>query len=293
LWRLEREGRRGTFETGRYRGRYVSIGNGPPLIFIHGLADSLDTFVMPMALLSREFQCISYDQPTGHRDGARLWQYTPQHLVEDLFALMDQLGLREAAIVGHSFGSTTAVRAMHARPERISRAALLCGFARRPLSTWERWLAGLARYWFGTMKLMPLRRAATQRVHQPPFQDCNRDIWEFFVTQTGKPVIRAVAYWALHLHATDLSDLLPAIKPPVLVVCGDRDPLVPHSCQEHLFRKLPDPVLFQIRNCGHFPTFTHPTILADVFRRFFKPTPGAHAGHNGHVTCDARLNGHL
>ena len=42
LRRLEAEAEHGTFVTSRYRGKYVSWGDGPALIFLHGLADSID-----------------------------------------------------------------------------------------------------------------------------------------------------------------------------------------------------------------------------------------------------------
>src|SRR5207245_6866652 len=76
LERFEKEAVRGTCDTGRYRCSYSTWGEGPPLVFLHGLADSSQAFVMPMALLSRFFRCISYDLPTGRDDGARLSRYT-------------------------------------------------------------------------------------------------------------------------------------------------------------------------------------------------------------------------
>src|SRR4051794_10505604 len=82
--RFQREAVQGICDTGRYRARYYVWGNGPPLVFLHGFADSSQSFVLPIAHLSRWFRCIAYDFPTGADDGARLARYTHTDLIEDL-----------------------------------------------------------------------------------------------------------------------------------------------------------------------------------------------------------------
>jgi len=270
LRRFELEARPGIVHTGRYRCRYVTWGEGPPLVFIHGLGDQLRTFVMLMALLRKEFRCIAYNQPVGQGDGARLAKYRHEHLVDDLFALMDQLGIEQAGVVGHSYGSTIALRAMHACPARVSRGAAITGFAYRPVARQARWALQLARYWPGRLRNLPLRRAVMRKGHFSSFQRRDPEVWSHFLEHVGQAPIRAFAHWALELHKTDIRRLLPEITQPVLVICGDRDPLIPHSCQENLLRLLPAAELVQLRQCGHFPNFTHPEALADALGRFLR-----------------------
>src|SRR5579864_1981936 len=93
LERFEREASWGECATGRYRCRYFVWGSGPPLVFVHGLCDEADSFVLPIAPLSREFRCIAYDLPLGNGDGANLRGYRHGHLVADLYALLDHLKL--------------------------------------------------------------------------------------------------------------------------------------------------------------------------------------------------------
>src|SRR5262245_38103287 len=129
LRRFDTEAVRGVFDTGRYRCAYYTWGSGPPLVFIHGLGDIARAYVSVAALLSFQFRCIAYELPTGRGDGARLRRHTHADLVEDLFALLDHLGCRQAYVCGSSFGSTVALAAMHVRPERVPRAVLAGGFA--------------------------------------------------------------------------------------------------------------------------------------------------------------------
>src|SRR5262245_29561855 len=93
LLRSEREAHSGASDTSRYRCPYFSLGAGPPIVFIPGLADNSRSFILPASLLAEQFRCIAYDLPAGRVDGARLRRYRHDDLVADLFALIDHLNL--------------------------------------------------------------------------------------------------------------------------------------------------------------------------------------------------------
>src|SRR5581483_4678306 len=160
---------RGQCDTGRYRCPYYVWGAGPPLVFIPGLCDDSLSFVMPIARLSRHFRCIAYDLPTGAGDGARLSRYRHRDLVEDLFALLDQLQIEQSYVFGASFGSTVALRALHDRPVRLPRGVLQGGFAYRPLAWGEVLLSSFARWWPWPMGKLPLRTELLKVSHEGPF----------------------------------------------------------------------------------------------------------------------------
>ena len=85
----------------------------------------------------------------------------------------------------------------------------------------------------------------------------------------------AVAHGALLLHRLDLRPILAGIRQPVLLVCGDGDPLVSRSCEEDLLTGLPNVRRVELCRCGHNPLFTHPEVLAEVVRGFLTPPPCA------------------
>src|ERR1041385_1238090 len=132
LERFAREAVQGVCDTARYRCRYYTWGEGPPLRFIHGLADTSRAYVPPIALLAHSFSCIAYDLPTGLEDGACLKRYAHADLVEDVWALLDHLGVKQCYVFATSFGSTVALAAMKAQPRRLPRAVLQAGLAHKP-----------------------------------------------------------------------------------------------------------------------------------------------------------------
>ena len=271
LHQLEQEARHGTAALSRYRCSYADWGEGPPLILIHGLADRLRSFALPLALLHKQFRCIAYNQPIGGDDGARLRRYNHDLLVDDLFELLDHLGLREAAVLGHSYGSTVAAKVMAARPERITRGIFLCGFVHRRLSRREHLLAWLARFLPGRLRHLPVRKQALERSHSWAFAHLEPERWPVFLRETESVPIAAMGWWAHQLHDTNVTDVLPRIAQPVLLAYGENDFLVPRAQQTEFFKRLPKAAQFEISGCGHFPMWSHPEAVAQATRQFLLP----------------------
>jgi pimeloyl-ACP methyl ester carboxylesterase len=276
LARFDREAQRGVCDTSRYRMPYYTWGAGPPLVFIHGVADSSASFRMPIARLAGHFRCIAYDLPSGHGDGARLWRYRHEHLVADLFALLDHLGVGRCYVLGSSFGATVALRALRARPERLPRAVLQGGLAYRPLRRAERWLSWLARFLPGPTARIPRREKLLALIHREPFARQPEEVWRAFVDWTGQARLAALGHQTQWLHRLDLRPDLPEVRQPVLLVQGDCDRVVPLPHADMLRAGLPSAGLVILEGCGHVPSYTHPEAFAEVVRQFLTPAREPH-----------------
>jgi pimeloyl-ACP methyl ester carboxylesterase len=271
LERFEREAVRGTCDTGRYRMPYYSWGSGPPLLFIHGASDNSHSFLLPVAALCSHFRCIAYDLPDGRADGARLRRYRHDLLVEDVWALLDHLNVARSYVLGSSFGSTVALAAMRARPERLPRGVLQGGMAHRPLRRAERLLANLARFLPGRVARLPWRQKVLRLANADAFVGRPPEVWQRFVEVTGRGRIAAFAHQATWLHRLDLRPILPEIRQPVLLIVGDDDRVVPTFHEEVLLGGLPNARRAAIARCGHVPSYTHPEAFVEVVRQFLTP----------------------
>jgi pimeloyl-ACP methyl ester carboxylesterase len=271
---FQRDAVAGVLDTGRYRMRYRVWGQGPAIVFIHGLADCAASFTLPMSRLAEKFCCISYELPNGAGDGASLANYRPELLVDDLVALCDHLHLETAVPLGVSFGSTVALRALARDSVRFPTGILQGGFAYRRIAWTEVLLARFARYWPGPLRWLPLHDQVLARVHLAEFAKVEPSRWPCFLAQQGAAPMAAVAHRALWIAATDLRPLLPTIRQPVLLICGDNDPLIGKACEADLMRGLPNVVRAEIESCGHLPAFTHPETYAEVVEQFLQARRG-------------------
>jgi pimeloyl-ACP methyl ester carboxylesterase len=278
LTRFAREAIHGTCDTSRYRMPYFVWGAGPPLLFIHGVSDTGHSFLLPMSRLSAHFRCVAYELPGGAGDGARLSRYTHADLVRDVWALLDHLSVKQSYVLGSSFGSTVALAALREQPGRIPRGILQGGLAWRPLRRAERVLARVARLLPGRIARVPLRERMIDRVHSRPFEHRPLAVWKYFLELTGRTPIRTLGYQARWLDQVDLRPLLPEVRQPVLLVCGERDPLIGRSQEETLLKGLPNAGRVLIEGCGHTPSYTHPEVLAEVVKHFLTPAPSAIGG---------------
>jgi pimeloyl-ACP methyl ester carboxylesterase len=269
--RFAREARRGVCDTGRYRMPYYVWGEGPPLLFIHGVCDRMDGFVMPISRLSAHYRCIAYDLPLGRGDGAWLWRYGHDDLVEDVWALLDHVGARQAYVLGSSFGSTVALKALQRRPDRLRRAVLQGGLARRRLRALEVFLAGVGRLLPGPSRRLPYRRRVAEKLHSEAFAGRPASHWDYLLDCTGRTPIAAFARHVLMLRSLDLRPVLPEVRQPVLLLCGDRDRVTPRPYAEVLLQGLPNARRVVVEGCGHVPSYSHPEIMAEIVRRFLTP----------------------
>jgi len=259
----------GAFDTGRYRMRYFAWGSGPPVVFVHGMADAAEAFVMVMHRLVAHFTCIGYELPDGTTDGSRLARYGPADYAADLLSLFDHRKLDRAAVVGSSFGSLVALSAIADAPERFTHGVLQNGFARRPLHRAQRALARVARFWPGWFADWPeIHATVSRRIEHATITAAPPEVAAFYHRHGARTPIRAACLRALAIDRADLRPLLPSVAAPVLLIGGDCDRLVPRTCWDELGQGLPHARRVELPGCGHYPQYTHPALMADAIARF-------------------------
>jgi len=268
LRRFEAEARPGAVATPRYRCRYYVWGNGPPLVFVHGLTDRAKSFALVMARLADRFTCVSVELANGRDDGANLTAYRHRHHVEDLVVLFDHLGNERVDLFGSSYGSTIALRALVEASGRIRRCVLQGGFARRPLRWFERVPARLTRPWPGVIDDVLGRRLVLNRLDRDQFATVHRTAFRLYRDCTGSTPIRALTHRTLLLDRLDLRPALPVIRHPVLMIDGDDDRIVPEAWHAEVATGLPDCRRVILAKCGHYQHYTHPGPVAAAVRDF-------------------------
>lgn len=106
----------------------VDVGDGPPVVLLHGEPAWSYVWrkVMP-PLLDAGFRCVALDHAGFGRSDKPLdpgWQGLEQH-VELTNALFERLDLRDATVVLHDWGGPIGFRVAIAQPERVARVVAL------------------------------------------------------------------------------------------------------------------------------------------------------------------------
>jgi pimeloyl-ACP methyl ester carboxylesterase len=272
----DRDAQVGVWVGPRYRLTYRLLGQGPPLILIPGIASTYRGYALLLNTLAGRFRTVLYDYPGEHaHDGARLGPITHEHLVDDLFGLIDHLNLGRLFLVGLSFGSTVTLRALHREPRRFPRAAVQGAFAHRRFTAAERLALVVGRRIPGTTARLPLRRTVLTYNGKSEFPSEMPDRWGYYVEQNGLTPIAALAHRVDLLTRLDLRPILPEIPTEIVLLQGKEDRIVPGRCFDELRAALPHATGVVMPLVGHQPHFTHAEALAHTIGEWFLPcAPG-------------------
>jgi pimeloyl-ACP methyl ester carboxylesterase len=284
--RYDRSAEVARWDSPRYRLTYRILGHGPPLFLIPGIASTYRVYAVLLNRLSEHFHTIVYDYPGEQaEDGARLRRITHDHLVDDLFGLIDHLNVGRAFLVGLSFGSTIALKALHREPRRFPRSALQGGFAHRRFSAAERWALRLGRLVPGRVSRLPLQRTVLAYNSRPEFPSLLDDRWDFYIEQNGLTPIRSLAHRVDLLTGLDLRPILSTISAEILLLQGNEDRIVPHRDFEVLKAALTKAEAVIMPTVGHQPHLTHAEVMAQMVHQWFLPCSEGPGG------CSERASG--
>jgi pimeloyl-ACP methyl ester carboxylesterase len=109
----------------RLRLHAVIGGEGPPLLLMHGWPENWYAWRRVMPALARDFEVIAVDQRGVGRSDKPKHGYDTGTLADDLAALMDALGHRRFAVVGHDTGHWISYALAADHPDRVERVALV------------------------------------------------------------------------------------------------------------------------------------------------------------------------
>jgi pimeloyl-ACP methyl ester carboxylesterase len=258
---------------------FRSLGQGLPLIFIHGLGASMDTWRLLVQDLRDEFRLVFLDlRGHGYSARPRDSRYSIQDHAGAVFGLMEHLGLKSAVLVGHSLGSGVALLAALnelSRPTRlVSKLVLLAGSAHpEQVHFFGRWLGVPVIAWFAA-KLTPAT-LITRMALRHAFYDHARvtdSLIELYAKYQRIPGTLYALMWTVrNIIAADIDFVrrsLRQIQIPVLNILGEHDRIVSRSTAEALCNLLPQCSLEIIDGVGHVPQEESPQAVAQLIRKF-------------------------
>ncbi len=218
---------------------YRDWGSGQPIVFSHGWPLTADDWDPQMLFfLNAGYRVIAHDRRGHGRSSPVPDGHDMDHYADDLAALVEHLGLRDAVHVGHSTGGGVVVRylARH-EEERTAKAVLIAAVPPLMVQT-DANPGGLPKSVFDDFQaqLAANRSEFYRALASGPFYGFNRDGVE--------PSEALIANWwrqgmmgdakahydgIVAFSQTDFTEDLTKITVPVLVMHGDDDQVVPYA----------------------------------------------------------------
>jgi pimeloyl-ACP methyl ester carboxylesterase len=243
-------------------------GKGKVVIFLHGYTDSWFSWSEVLARLPPQYHGYALSQ-RGHGDSERPASgYAMEGFADDVIAFMDEEGIAQATVVGHSMGSVIAQRVAIDHPDRVERLVLVGSAAN----------AGNE----GILGFLDYVLAEVTDPLDPGF------VYEFQASTLATPVSAAfldtvvaeslkVPAFVWHaalaaLAASDTTAELPLIEAPTLIVWGDQDTIFFEADQQALDAGIPRSTLLVYEGIGHGVHWEDPDRFTDDLVGFMRST---------------------
>jgi len=245
---------------------YEVYGRGRPVILLHGWLGSWGLWQETMAYLGRYYRTYALDFWGFGESGKKRETYAVQDFVSLVNQFMEQLGIAEAPLVGHSMGGTVSLGVAIQFPERVrqvvvigspivgsSLSFLLKWFGRRPIA-----YVVYHNLWAFKLSFRLLAPLYSRDPRWPDMMD--RDI----SSTTLESFLISIAT----LRNTDLRPDLDKIKVPVMGMYGNRDIVVSPQEWKPLLAGVPHARIERFSRSGHFIMLDDPAMFMDTLRDF-------------------------
>ncbi|MDJ0393764.1 alpha/beta fold hydrolase [Rhodococcus sp. G-MC3] len=263
--------------------RYVDVGDGPPVILVHGLLGSHQSWAGQIERLSEKYRVIapdlfghgSSDKPSG--------DYSLSSHAATIRDLMDHLDIASAPMVGHSLGGGIVMQLVYLFPERIDRLVLVSSGGLGPevsLALKAATLPGsglvlpvLASDWvrkntesvIGQLGKwgLPVRPGKSMEETWRSFQTvADKGSREAFLASTRAVVGPRGQTVSAKQHFEKFGALAS------LLIWGGKDRMIPASHADNIRREVPNSKVEIFSNAGHFPQLDEPELFFRILDEF-------------------------
>jgi pimeloyl-ACP methyl ester carboxylesterase len=250
---------------------YERAGGGHPLVFVHGAAEDGRVWQPQVADLADEFTVVAWDEPGAGRSSDLPEGATLASVADGLAALIESLGLGPSHVAGLSWGGTVVLELYRRHPGLVATLIMIDAYAG----------------WKGSLPAdeVQARVAGARRMLAAPPGQFDPTLPGLFAGDPPADVVPLLAAIAADVRPAtlerelaimaeaDLSDLLPRIAVPTLLLWGDSDARSPLTVARQFEEGIPDTELVVIVGAGHMSNLERPEQVNAAVRAFCRAHP--------------------
>jgi pimeloyl-ACP methyl ester carboxylesterase len=274
-------------------GRRVHIvdtgGDGPPLLFLHGLGGVWQNWLLNISAFMDTHRCIAFDLPGFGESELPRRELSISGFARTADAVCDAVGIDCPVVLGNSMGGFVGAELALSYPTRVAKLVLVSAAGLSTEYVKREPVLAAARAWAAVttragaqadaiIKRPRLRRAALQAVIRYP-ERLSVPLTTELVRGAGAPGFNDAFR---ELLSYSFRDRLEKIEIPVLIVWGRNDVLVPvedAEMFEHLIGENAHSVIFD--DTGHLAMMERPSRFNELVRGFLADERAPEAGIEG------------
>jgi 3-oxoadipate enol-lactonase len=228
-------------------------GSGLPVVLAHGFLMDSEMFAPQVAALSPEFRVITWDERGFGRTEFDGKPFSYWDSARDCLGLLDHLGIKRAVIGGMSQGGYLSLRAALTAPERVLALVLIDTQATPEDPALSGGYQQMIDTWASVGPIDELAQTIARIIINDPHENAR---WIAKWQARPHALIREPGHCLL--HRDDISDRLPEIKCPALVIHGTADTAIPLPRMRIMANGLRNSEVVEIEGAAHAANLTHP-----------------------------------
>jgi 2-hydroxy-6-oxonona-2,4-dienedioate hydrolase len=238
--------------------KYIEVGEGEPLMLLHGLFGALSNFKDLIDYFSQHYKVVVPMLPLFDLD---ILHTSVGGLAKHVHKFIELRNYNNIHLLGNSLGGHVALVHMLKHPERIKSLTLTGS-------------SGLFENGMGDS--YPKRgdydyiKKKTELTFYDPKMATDELVSEVFeITRNRIKVIKIIAL-AKSAIRNNLGDELTNIKQPTLLIWGNNDTITPPFVAREFNRLIPNSELHFVDKCGHAPMMEQPEEFNAILHKFLK-----------------------
>ncbi|WP_456467663.1 alpha/beta fold hydrolase [Archaeoglobus sp.] len=242
----------------------VEDGGEPALVFVHGWTANMNFWKEQRRYFSGRNKMLFVDN-RGHGKSEKPLEYKYyrfENFVSDLNSVVEDAGLENFVLIGHSFGTMISMKYCVEYPDKILALILIGGGTR--IKTLHKFGYPFARV-FASLAYNTSSRYVAKLAFGKNAGELREWGWKQAMEYTP-------SYSAMNVYKTltkiDLRDAAKKIEKPTLIIVGDEDALLPVSKSKELNRLICNSKLVVVPNAGHCVMLERPDEVNRVMDEF-------------------------
>lgn len=238
---------------------YLDIGEGKPIIILHGLMGGLSNFEQVAEYFpKRGYRILIPELPVYSMS---LIKTNVKSFVKYLDQFIEFTGLDDVILLGNSLGGHIGLLYTKLHPEKV-KALVITGSSGLYESAMG---AGYPRR--GSYEFI---KKKSQDVFYDPEVATKEIVDEVYATVNDRNKLIKTLAIAKSAIRHNMAKDLPHMLTPTCIIWGKNDIVTPPNVAEEFHELLPDSNLFWIDKCGHAPMMEHPEVFNEILYAWLK-----------------------
>jgi pimeloyl-ACP methyl ester carboxylesterase len=252
---------------------YEVYGRGRPVILLHGWLGSWGLWQETMAQLGRYYRTYALDFWGFGESGKKRDTYDVQDFVSLVDQFMEQLGIMQAPLVGHSMGGTVSLLVAIQYPHRVKKVVVVGSPIVGSSLSFLLKLFGVR--FFASLTYMNLWALRLGFKILAPLYSSDRRWSDMMNRDISRTTLESFLLSIASLRRTDLRPKLSQVQVPVMGMYGDKDIVVSPHQWKPLLAGVPHARIERYHTAGHFIMLDEPAAFVEKLQDFLDSRPAA------------------